>query len=152
MCVCAGSTLTCSAGHGDGTGRNMPTLVRDLTGVGGVACGSAHTLAVSSDGKTVWSFGGGDHGKLGHGDTSQVYRPRVIEALQGLYIRKVATGSAFSLALTSNGQVCYSMLSLLSLQIQKQTFVLMSMQPVKQPCSTSCVAYDFCILDYCVYL
>ncbi|CAB3370488.1 Hypothetical predicted protein [Cloeon dipterum] len=92
-------------GHGDSVGRNMPTLVRDIAGVGGVACGSAHTLAVSMDGKTVWSFGGGDNGKLGHGDTSQVYRPKVIEALQGLYIRKVAAGSTFSLALTSNGQV-----------------------------------------------
>jgi alpha-tubulin suppressor-like RCC1 family protein len=92
-------------GHGDSTGRNMPSLVRDISNVGGVACGSAHTLAVSVDGKTVWSFGGGDNGKLGHGDTSQVYRPKVIEALQGLYVRKVAAGSTFSLALTSNGQV-----------------------------------------------
>lgn len=83
----------------------MPSLVRDISSVGGVACGSAHTLAVSVDGKTVWSFGGGDNGKLGHGDTSQVYRPKVIEALQGLYVRKVAAGSTFSLALTSNGQV-----------------------------------------------
>jgi E3 ubiquitin-protein ligase HERC1 len=83
----------------------MPSLVRDISNVGGVACGSAHTLAVSVDGKTVWSFGGGDNGKLGHGDTSQVYRPKVIEALQGLYVRKVAAGSTFSLALTSNGQV-----------------------------------------------
>jgi E3 ubiquitin-protein ligase HERC1 len=97
----------------------MPTLVRDISGVGGVACGSAHTLAVSTDGKTVWSFGGGDHGKLGHGDTSQVYRPRVVEALQGLYIRKVATGSAFSLALTSNGQVTYRYLIVLFLFFNK---------------------------------
>lgn len=83
----------------------MPTLVRDLNGVGSVACGSAHTIALSADGKTVWSFGSADNGKLGHGDTQKTSRPKVIEALQGLYIRKVAAGSLFSLALTTNGQV-----------------------------------------------
>lgn len=34
-----------------------------------------------------------------------MYRPKVIEALQGLVIRKVAAGSQFSLALTLTGQV-----------------------------------------------
>ena len=42
-----------------------------------VACGSSHTLAVSRDGRTTWSFGGGDNGKLGHGDTARVFRPKV---------------------------------------------------------------------------
>ncbi|KAK7862054.1 hypothetical protein R5R35_011478 [Gryllus longicercus] len=92
-------------GHGDYNGRNMPTLVRDIAGVGSVACGSAHTIAVSIDGKTVWSFGSGDNGKLGHGDTHKTARPKVIEALQGMHIHKVAAGSQFSLALTSNGQI-----------------------------------------------
>ncbi|XP_054287973.1 probable E3 ubiquitin-protein ligase HERC1 [Macrosteles quadrilineatus] len=92
-------------GHGDGNGRNVPTLVRDINGVGSASCGAAHTLALSSDGRTVWSFGSGDQGKLGHGDTVRQHRPKVIEALQGVYVRKVAAGSQFSLALTSNGQV-----------------------------------------------
>ncbi|XP_021933596.1 probable E3 ubiquitin-protein ligase HERC1 isoform X3 [Zootermopsis nevadensis] len=92
-------------GHGDYNGRNMPTLVRDLNGVGSVSCGSSHTIALSADGKTVWSFGSADNGKLGHGDTQKTPHPKVIEALQGLYIRKVAAGSQFSLALTSNGQL-----------------------------------------------
>lgn len=47
------------AGHGDSTSRNVPTLVRDISGVGQVVCGSAHTLALSADGRTVWSFGSG---------------------------------------------------------------------------------------------
>ncbi|KAL1139382.1 hypothetical protein AAG570_006366 [Ranatra chinensis] len=92
-------------GLGDNRSKNIPTLVPDLSGVGSVACGSAHTLVLSSDGKTVWSFGSGEAGKLGHGDTANVYRPKIIEALQGLYIRKVAAGSQFSLALTCNGSV-----------------------------------------------
>uniref|UniRef100_A0A8C9YIS1 HECT-type E3 ubiquitin transferase n=1 Tax=Sander lucioperca TaxID=283035 RepID=A0A8C9YIS1_SANLU len=92
-------------GHSDSQSRNVPTLVKDISGVGQVACGSSHTIAVAQDGRTVWSFGGGDNGKLGHGDTNRVYRPKVIEALHGFIIRKVCAGSQSSLALTSAGQV-----------------------------------------------
>uniref|UniRef100_A0AAQ5YVK1 HECT-type E3 ubiquitin transferase n=1 Tax=Amphiprion ocellaris TaxID=80972 RepID=A0AAQ5YVK1_AMPOC len=92
-------------GHSDSQSRNVPTLVKDISGVGQVACGSSHTIAVAQDGRTVWSFGGGDNGKLGHGDTNRVYRPKVVEALHGFIIRKVCAGSQSSLALTSAGQV-----------------------------------------------
>lgn len=44
-------------------------------------------------------------GKLGHGDTNRVYKPKVVDALQGMFIRKVCAGSQSSLALTSTGQV-----------------------------------------------
>ncbi|XP_059169765.1 probable E3 ubiquitin-protein ligase HERC1 isoform X3 [Physella acuta] len=92
-------------GHGDKTSRNVPKQVKDIGPVGQVACGSSHTLAVSQDGKTVWSFGGGDNGKLGHGDMNRQTKPAVIEAFCGMYIRKVACSSQASLALTSTGQV-----------------------------------------------
>uniref|UniRef100_A0A8B9H6W4 HECT-type E3 ubiquitin transferase n=1 Tax=Astyanax mexicanus TaxID=7994 RepID=A0A8B9H6W4_ASTMX len=92
-------------GHSDSHSRNVPTLVKDISGVGQAACGSSHTIAVAQDGRIVWSFGGGDNGKLGHGDTNRVYRPKVIEALHGYIIRKVCAGSQCSLALTSAGQV-----------------------------------------------
>ncbi|GCB70606.1 hypothetical protein scyTo_0005723 [Scyliorhinus torazame] len=92
-------------GHGDSNSRNIPTLVKDISNVGEVSCGSSHTIALSKDGRTTWSFGGGDNGKLGHGDTNRVYKPKVIEALQGMFIRKVCAGSQSSLALTSTGQV-----------------------------------------------
>lgn len=51
-------------GHGDGNSRNVPTLVKDMSGIGQVSCGSSHTVAVSQDGWSVWSFGGGDNGIL----------------------------------------------------------------------------------------
>ncbi|XP_028981614.2 probable E3 ubiquitin-protein ligase HERC1 isoform X4 [Esox lucius] len=92
-------------GHGDSNSRNIPTLVKDISNVGDVSCGSSHTIALSKDGRTVWSFGGGDNGKLGHGDTNRVYKPKVVESLQGMFIRKVCAGSQSSLALTSTGQV-----------------------------------------------
>ncbi|KAL0271708.1 UNVERIFIED_CONTAM: hypothetical protein PYX00_008714 [Menopon gallinae] len=92
-------------GHGDSNSCQVPTLVRDLSGVGSVSCGSAHTLALSADGRKVWSFGSGDNGKLGHGDTAGIYSPKIISALQGMHIKKVAAGSQCSLAVTSNGRV-----------------------------------------------
>ncbi|KAJ3666590.1 hypothetical protein Zmor_002027 [Zophobas morio] len=92
-------------GHGDSNGRYIPTQVAGLSDVGSVACGSSHTLVVSRDGKTVWSFGSGEHGKLGTGDLGKVYRPQVIEALQSLTIQKVCAGTSFSMALTASGEV-----------------------------------------------
>ena len=53
-----------SVGHGDSNSRNVPTLVKDISNVGKVVCGSSHTIAVSQDSRTVWSFGGGDNGKF----------------------------------------------------------------------------------------
>lgn len=50
-------------GHSDSQSRSVPTLVKDISGVGQVACGSSHTIAVAQDGRTVWSFGGGDNGE-----------------------------------------------------------------------------------------
>lgn len=50
-------------GCGDNNSRNVPSLVKDVSNVGQVACGSAHTLCVSKDGRTTWSFGSGDNGK-----------------------------------------------------------------------------------------
>ena len=56
---------------------------------------------------TVKIYMSGDHGKLGHGDMAKVYRPRVIEALQGLTIRKLSTGTHVSFALAAHGQVSH---------------------------------------------
>lgn len=66
-CHSSGSIATTSdvlcPGQSDSQSRNMPTLVKDISGVGQVACGSSHTIAVAQDGRTVWSFGGGDNGE-----------------------------------------------------------------------------------------
>jgi hypothetical protein len=44
-------------------------------------------------------------GKLGHNDMNRVYKPKVIEALAGLTLRKVTCSGQCSMALTSEGQV-----------------------------------------------
>lgn len=58
------SQLFDSLGHGDSSSRNLPTLVKDISNVGQVVCGSSHTIAISQDGRIVWSFGSGDNGIL----------------------------------------------------------------------------------------
>lgn len=92
-------------GHGDSNARYVPTQVSGLSDVASVACGSSHTLAVSRDGKTVWSFGSGENGKLGTGDLGKAYRPQVIEALKNVTVKKVCAGTSFSMALTASGEV-----------------------------------------------
>lgn len=59
------------------SGQKTPTKVAAISSVKEVACGVAHTLALSTDGLTVWSFGSGDSGKLGHGDTNKLTSPKV---------------------------------------------------------------------------
>ena len=45
--------------------RSTPKLVADVSGsVGEACCGGSHTLLLSTDGQTVWSFGSGDGGKI----------------------------------------------------------------------------------------
>ena len=50
------------SGHGDSSSKSVPTLVKNIGLVGQVACGSSHTIALSQDGTSVWSFGAGDSG------------------------------------------------------------------------------------------
>jgi hypothetical protein len=94
-------------GHGDSQSRFIPTLVKELNGgdVGQVSCGASHTLALSTDGRIIWAFGSGDHGKLGHGDTARLYRPKAIDSIQGLVFQKIQAGGSVSLALSNSGQI-----------------------------------------------
>lgn len=54
---------------------------------------------------TVWSWGDGDYGKLGHGGSDGCRAPRIIDKLQSLGVVRVFCGSQFSVALTRDGQL-----------------------------------------------
>ena len=64
-------------GLGITTAVKIPTKV-NLNDIRMVACGSSHTLALSVDGQKVWSFGSGESGKLGHGNTDRQLFPKVL--------------------------------------------------------------------------
>ncbi|CAM6124002.1 unnamed protein product [Calypogeia fissa] len=69
-----------------------------------VACGSAHTLALTGSGD-VYSFGQGAFGALGHDSKEDVTVPLLLGTLWGLGIVQIACGEYHSAALSSDGQV-----------------------------------------------
>ena len=62
--------------------------------------------AVTADGK-LYATGYGAGGRLGHGGIESVTAPTVVEALQHVFIKKVAvnSGGKHCLALTAEGEV-----------------------------------------------
>ena len=55
----------------------VPTRVQNIEPIRQVDCGAAHTVCLSMDSARLWSFGSGDSGKLGHGDTNKQLLPKV---------------------------------------------------------------------------
>ncbi|KAF9983167.1 hypothetical protein BGZ65_002103, partial [Modicella reniformis] len=66
--------------------------------------GEGHVLALATDG-TLYSWGSGRHGQLGHGDLVSEPLPKPIEYLQGIRIVNAACGAAFSVALSEVGDI-----------------------------------------------
>ncbi|KAF9575878.1 hypothetical protein EC968_001261 [Mortierella alpina] len=69
-----------------------------------VWAGEAHMLALDTEG-TLYSWGSGRHGQLGHGDLSSFSAPKAIEALQGIRITSAACGASFSVAVSDLGDI-----------------------------------------------
>ena len=93
-------------GHGDWQAQLLPKKVEAFAGqrVVAVSAGNDHSLAIIADG-TVWSWGWGNSGRLGHGDEQDQLLPKKIEALAGQRVLAVSAGGAHSLALTADGAV-----------------------------------------------
>ncbi|MCL2258584.1 MAG: hypothetical protein FWC18_02010 [Cystobacterineae bacterium] len=99
---------------GDGTKqqRSRPVQVllpsgAALTGVIAIAAGSAHTLALKSDG-TVWAWGDNEHGQLGDGTTKHKSCPEQVSLPSGVALTNViavAAGYEHTVALKSDGTV-----------------------------------------------
>ncbi|RRT59100.1 hypothetical protein B296_00038128 [Ensete ventricosum] len=94
-------------GHGDAEDRLRPTLLSSLDSrsIVSVTCGADHTTAYSESDDQVYSWGWGDFGRLGHGNSSDVFTPQPIKVLQGLKIKQIACGDSHCLAVTMNGEV-----------------------------------------------
>ncbi|XP_075155337.1 E3 ubiquitin-protein ligase HERC2 [Haematobia irritans] len=95
-------------GHGNRIGYDRPKLIDDLTGIGivDIACGSAHSAAITSSGH-VLTWGKGRYGRLGHGDSEDQPRPKLVEALLGYRAIDIACGSgdAQTLCITDDDNV-----------------------------------------------
>jgi len=96
-------------GLGDLNNRLAPARVGAEEAFGGsqvltVACGDAHTLAVTKDG-ALWSCGFGSHGVLGHNDQNDRLVPTRIEAQHfgNANVISAAAGPSHSAAVTDEG-------------------------------------------------
>ncbi|KAA8531150.1 hypothetical protein F0562_005936 [Nyssa sinensis] len=94
-------------GHGDAEDRFSPTQLSALDGheILSVTSGADHTIAYSESRMQAYSWGWGDFGRLGHGNSSDLFTPQPIRALHGLQIKQIACGDSHCLAVTITGEV-----------------------------------------------
>ncbi|CAI7885621.1 unnamed protein product [Closterium sp. NIES-53] len=92
-------------GLGSAEEQLEPTEVSALAGkrVSALACGADHTTAYSEDSQTLWSWGWGDFGRLGHGHSSDVFLPHAVASLCGRPIKHIACGDCHCIAVDANG-------------------------------------------------
>ena len=69
-----------------------------------VAAGRKHSVLCTAEGE-VLTCGRGSGGKLGHGDTQDVFVPRVVMGLAGKAVVAVAASENHNLVLTADGDV-----------------------------------------------
>ncbi|XP_066595212.1 E3 ubiquitin-protein ligase HERC2 [Prorops nasuta] len=95
-------------GHGNTHSLDKPRLIETLKSkrIRDIACGSGHSAAISSSGE-LYTWGLGEYGRLGHGDTITQMKPKLVQALVGQRVTQVACGSrdAQTMALTTDGMV-----------------------------------------------
>jgi len=93
-------------GHGDKQSQLLPKKIEAFAGqrIVAVSAGGDHSLALTADG-SIWSWGYGSSGRLGHGDSQHQLLPKKIEVLAERRVVTVSAGAHHSLALTADGAV-----------------------------------------------
>jgi len=97
-------------GHGNKTTISLPLPVEGLYGrnIVDVVCGDSHTLALDDKG-LVWTFGEGEHGRLGNGRTSSAKTPEPVEYFDGssdaTTVQEIYSNKEFSIVLTKDASL-----------------------------------------------
>lgn len=95
-------------GHGNKSMCDRPCVIEALHGknVVDIACGGAHSAAITASGE-LYTWGKGRYGRLGHGDSENQLKPKLVEALLGNRVFDVACGSgdAQTLCITEDDNV-----------------------------------------------
>ncbi|XP_052402001.1 probable E3 ubiquitin-protein ligase HERC4 isoform X1 [Carassius gibelio] len=96
-------------GLGDTTDRHVPTVVNSLNGkkTVSISCGGEHTATLSKGG-TVFTFGSGGSGQLGHKSFRDEHHPRVVAELWGSEVSQVTCGRHHTLVSVASSKLIYS--------------------------------------------
>jgi len=89
-----------------GQAYNLPSALQFSSFPGGaqqrvtdIACGKEHCMLLTEHGQ-VYTWGGGSRGQLGHGTLANEDTPRLVMALDGMKIIKIAAGGWHSAAIS----------------------------------------------------
>ena len=111
--VCWGLNNEGQLGLGDNETRDQPEVIEELSdkGVVQIAAGDSHTMVLTKTG-SVFTFGEGLYGKLGHGEIYSPHtkertcpRPKKVDYLEGRGVRQISCGGQHSLAVTVTGKL-----------------------------------------------
>uniref|UniRef100_A0A672KSH3 Probable E3 ubiquitin-protein ligase HERC4 n=1 Tax=Sinocyclocheilus grahami TaxID=75366 RepID=A0A672KSH3_SINGR len=96
-------------GLGDTTDRHVPTAVNSLNRkkTVSISCGAEHTATLSKGG-TVFTFGSGGCGQLGHNSFRDEHHPRVVAELWGSEVSQVTCGRHHTLVSIASSKLIYS--------------------------------------------
>ncbi|CAM4476109.1 unnamed protein product [Leuciscus chuanchicus] len=96
-------------GLGDTTDRHVPTVVNSLNRkkTVSISCGGEHTATLSKGG-TVFTFGSGGFGQLGHNSFEDEHHPRVVAELWGSKVSQVTCGRRHTLVSVESSKLIYS--------------------------------------------
>ncbi|XP_056109531.1 probable E3 ubiquitin-protein ligase HERC3 [Rhinichthys klamathensis goyatoka] len=96
-------------GLGDTTDRHVPTVVNSLNRkkTVSISCGGEHTATLSKGG-TVFTFGSGGFGQLGHNSFKDEHHPRVVAELWGSKVSQVTCGRRHTLVSVESSKLIYS--------------------------------------------
>lgn len=74
-------------GHGNRLVCEKPKVIETLRGktVVKISAGGAHSACITSSGE-LYTWGKGRYGRLGHGDSEDQLRPKLVEALHGQHL------------------------------------------------------------------
>ncbi|KAB0794726.1 hypothetical protein PPYR_11565 [Photinus pyralis] len=83
---------------------NLPLQLEFNRRIIDMATGCEHCLLLDESGR-VYSFGRGSRGQLGHGSLADEDEPKLIDALDGIKIKKIAAGGWHSCAVSVDGDL-----------------------------------------------
>jgi E3 ubiquitin-protein ligase HERC2 len=77
-------------GHGSEENVTTPTIISSLRNLGvrivNISAGCEHSAVISEEGK-LYTWGHGDGGRLGHGDSEPHSSPTLVTALEDMHVR-----------------------------------------------------------------